>query len=105
MLLLSLTQASLSDAVEAGPCTEHLLEELINLHSSSTTFRQTFQSQSTSQAFIEAYRSFVSSAAHLTPREAIVTRIIEKMSHLALSVALSDAVGSNQKQEVSSTIT
>ncbi|KAI0700338.1 beach-domain-containing protein [Cytidiella melzeri] len=88
------------DAVDAGPCTEHLLEELINLHSSSTTFRHTFQSQTTSQAFVEAFSSFISSAAHLANREATVVRIIEKMSHLALSVALSDVVGSHQKQEI-----
>jgi hypothetical protein len=50
---------------------------------------------------VETFSFFISACTHLTSREAIVIRLIEKMSHLALSIALSDVIGPNQKQEVS----
>lgn len=79
---------------------EVLVEELIDLHASSPTFRQVFRSQQTTQLFVDAYKAFVtavSSSADALPR---TVRILEKISHFALTLTLDNDVSGPQKREV-----
>lgn len=79
---------------------EHLLEELINLQSTSPSFRQVFKSQQTTSLVIGAYKAFVASAASGSLLEGTSVRILEKMNHFVLSLALDNTVATAQKQEV-----
>jgi hypothetical protein len=79
---------------------EQLVEELINLHAASATFRQIFRSQHTTQLFVDAFKSFVgivSNTAFVKPR---VVRLLEKVTHFALTLALDPDVSGSQKREV-----
>jgi hypothetical protein len=81
---------------------EVLIEELMDLHASSLTFRQIFQSQQTTQLFIDGYKSFVCKLAlssHNLRQSTI--RILEKLSHFGLTLALDNVVISSQKRDVS----
>ena len=82
---------------------ENLIEELLTLHATSSTFRQIFESQQTTQLFIDTYKSLVdkltSSASSINDWNA---RILEKLTHFGLALALDNAVGGIQKREVSS---
>jgi hypothetical protein len=82
---------------------ENLIEELLTLHATSSTFRQIFESQPTTQLFIDTYKSLVdklsSSASSINDWNA---RILEKLTHFGLALALDNAVGGTQKREVSS---
>ena len=80
---------------------EKLLEELIEVHASTPSFRHLFKSQATTELFVDAYKSFIASAAMVIELSQSTVRILEKLSHLGLSIALDDAVGNSQKQEVS----
>ena len=80
---------------------EVLIEELMDLHASSPTFRLVFRSQQTTQLFVDTYKSFVSTISatpELNPR---TTRLLEKLNHFSLSLALDNAVVGTQKREVS----
>jgi hypothetical protein len=80
---------------------EAIVEELVHLQSSCPTFRQLFESQQTTQAFIHAFQSFVarlSSANEISQRH---VRICEKLMHFGLTLALGDAAAGPQKREVS----
>ena len=80
---------------------ENLVEELLTLHATSSTFRQIFESQQTTQLFIDTYKSLVdklSSASNISDWNA---RILEKLTHFGLALALDNAVGGAQKREVS----
>ncbi|TFY62229.1 hypothetical protein EVJ58_g3994 [Rhodofomes roseus] len=79
---------------------EKLLEELIQVHSSAPSFRQLFKSQTITDSFIDAYKSFVASAATAPELSQSTVRILEKLSHVGLSIALDNAVGNSQKQEI-----
>lgn len=77
----------------------------MKLHSSSSTFRELFRSQQATQMFIDAYKNSVESLkAQLTEGGGIVNdrmmRIMEKLSHLGLALALDNAVAGAQKREV-----
>lgn len=89
---------STSGATEA--MTEALIESLIELHSSSTTFRQIFKSQQTTQIFVDAYKLFVTSVESSNRVKPQVVRILEKLTHLALSLALDPDVSGSHKREV-----
>ena len=82
---------------------ENLIEELLTLHATSSTFRQIFESHQTTQLFIDTYKSLVdklsSSASSINDWNA---RILEKLTHFGLALALDNAVGGTQKREVSS---
>jgi hypothetical protein len=98
MRLFSFFAASTStSALESAM--EVLVEELMDLHSSSPTFRQLFESHATTQIFVESYRSFVSKCASLDLNQRIV-RILEKLGHFGLALALDNAVAGSQKREV-----
>lgn len=79
---------------------EAILEELVLLQSSCPTFRQLFESQQTTQAFIRAFRSFVGclASANEIPQHHI--RISEKLMHFGLTLSLDNAVAGAQKREV-----
>lgn len=90
---------------------EHLIERMLTLHASSGTFRQTFESQQTTQLFIAAYNGMVEKLSrvladdsHVDCNERYINewniRILEKLSHFGLALALDSAVGGPQKQEV-----
>lgn len=88
------------DVNDTQDTAEGLLEELMESHSASPTFRQAFKSQATTQAFIDAYRSFVVSISMAANLSLGIIRILEKLSHVGLSIALDNAVSSAQKQEI-----
>ncbi|KAK0199746.1 beach-domain-containing protein [Desarmillaria ectypa] len=79
---------------------EVLVEELIDLHASSATFRQVFRSQQTTQLFVEAYKSFVSKVSAVPSVNQRTSRILEKMTHFGLTLALDGAVAGVQKREI-----
>lgn len=81
---------------------ENLIGELLTLHATSSTFRQIFESHQTTQLFIDTYKSLVeklSSASSINNRNA---RILDKLTHFGLALALDNAVGGSQKREVGS---
>ncbi|KAJ3833898.1 hypothetical protein F5878DRAFT_545746 [Lentinula raphanica] len=76
---------------------ESLIETLLSLHSSSPTFRFVFQSQQTTAVFVGAYRAFPDSQATINPQ---AIRILEKLSHFGLGLALDNSVAGGQKREI-----
>lgn len=79
---------------------EALVEELISLHVSSPTFRQVFRSQQTTQILVDAYKAFVTAVAATPEVHQRTIRILEKVSHFALTLALDSDVIGPQKREV-----
>jgi len=90
---------------------EQLIERMLTLHASSGTFRQTFESQQTIQLFIDAYNGMIERLTRVltnnpdpgSDRHYVNgwnIRILEKLSHFGLALALDNAVGGPQKQEV-----
>jgi hypothetical protein len=79
---------------------EAILEELVLLQSSSPTFRQLFESQQTTQMFIKAFRSFVTSLPSTSEIPQHHIRISEKLMHFGLTLSLDNVVAGAQKREV-----
>ncbi|KAF5354041.1 hypothetical protein D9756_006953 [Leucocoprinus leucothites] len=79
---------------------ETLTEELLNLHSTVTQFRSAFQSHNTTQLFVDAYKTFVKTLADLPEINATALRILEKLTHFGLALALDSAVAGSQKREI-----
>ena len=79
---------------------EHLLEVLIETHSTSPSFREVFRSHAITQSFIDAYKMYSISVQHSAEIDQDTVRVLEKLSHLGLSIALDNSVAVNQKQEV-----
>lgn len=80
---------------------EVLVEELSDLHSSTSTFRQLFKSKQTTSLLLNACQSFVTNMVDLPHLKGKVDRLLEKVSNLATLLALDNAVDSQQKREVS----
>ncbi|KAJ7856539.1 beach-domain-containing protein [Mycena leptocephala] len=79
---------------------EVLIEELMDLHASSSGFREVFKSQQTTQLFVNSYKTFVlrvTDAAQVNQR---TIRILEKLTHFGLGLALDNAVAGAQKREI-----
>ena len=74
--------------------------QLIDIQSSSQAFRQAFQSQTMTYAFVHAFRSFVTAVAGATLLSQDTVRILEKLSHFALTLSLDQNVNAGQKEEV-----
>jgi hypothetical protein len=72
----------------------------MDLHTSSPKFQQVFKSQQTTQLFIDAYKSFVSVVLSTTQVSSTTIRILEKVSHFGLGLALDNCVAGAQKREV-----
>lgn len=79
---------------------EAILEELVLLQSSCPTFRQLFESQRTTQSFIQAFRSFVERFTSANAISQNHIRICEKLMHFGLTLSLDHAVAGPQKHEV-----
>ncbi|KAJ2916640.1 hypothetical protein MD484_g3777, partial [Candolleomyces efflorescens] len=79
---------------------EAMLERMMMLHSSSATFRELFRSQQTTQSFIDAYKNFVDKLKSAVNINQWATRILEKLSHLGLALALDNTVAGGQKREI-----
>ncbi|KAH9476097.1 Beige protein-like protein 1 [Psilocybe cubensis] len=79
---------------------EMLIEELLTLHASSSTFRHIFESQQTTQLFIDAYKAMVSKLSKATYINNWNLRILEKLTHFGLALALDNSVGGGQKREI-----
>jgi hypothetical protein len=87
----------------ADASVEALVEELIKLHAGSSTFRQVFRSAQTTALFVDAYKFFVSAlGGGLVKPRAI--RLLEKLTHFALTLALDPDVSGTQKREVLDTL-
>lgn len=80
---------------------EALIETLIELHSSVPTFRQLFRSHQTTQIFVDSYQFIVTSVGSSLRVKPSVIRLLEKLTHLALSLALDPDVSGTHKREVS----
>ena len=79
---------------------EVLIEEMMGLLSSTTTFRQVFKSQQITQQFIEAYKGFtnrVNTFAYISEK---IIRLLEKLNHFGTMLTLDYGVAGSQKQEV-----
>ncbi|KAG7089658.1 hypothetical protein E1B28_011318 [Marasmius oreades] len=83
---------------------EVLVEEIMDLHASSPTFRQVFQSQQTTQIFVDAYRLFVQALDTVSQPDQQTMRILDKLTHLGLALALDNAVAGAQKREILDTL-
>ena len=79
---------------------EVLIEELIDLHASSPTFRLVFRSQQTSQLFIDAFKEFLSKISSLPQFAPDITRILEKLTHFGLTLVIDNAIPPAQKHAV-----
>ena len=79
---------------------EAILEELVHLQSSCPTFRELFESQQTTQTFIQALQSFVARLSSSNEISRYRIRISEKLMHFALTLALDSAVAGPQRREV-----
>jgi hypothetical protein len=79
---------------------EALVEEILDLHASSTTFRQVFKSHQTTQIFVDGFKSFADSVASMPTISPLTSRLLEKTSHLGLAIALDPMIGGGQKREV-----
>lgn len=82
---------------------EALTEELMGLHSSIPAFRQVFASQQTTQLFVSTYKSFVASISAVPAvNNQLTIRLLEKLNHFGLALALDNAVAGTFKREVRS---
>ncbi|KAK2463985.1 hypothetical protein APHAL10511_004036 [Amanita phalloides] len=84
---------------------EALIEELMSLHTTSPAFRQVFASQQTTQLFVNTYKSFVSSvAASAGVNNHLTIRLLEKLTHFGLALALDNAVAGTFKRVILDTL-
>ncbi|KAG6865428.1 hypothetical protein C0991_002666 [Blastosporella zonata] len=79
---------------------ENLVEELMDLHASSATFRQVFKSQQITQLFVDTYKTFVSKVTAAVGVNQWTRRILEKLTHLGLALALDPFISGGQKREI-----
>ncbi|KAJ7439485.1 beach-domain-containing protein [Mycena latifolia] len=79
---------------------EVLIEELMDLHASSSGFREVFKSQQTTQLFVNSYKSFVLRVMGAEQVNQRTIRILEKLTHFGLGLALDNAVAGAQKREI-----
>ena len=79
---------------------EILIEELLTLHATSSTFRHIFESHQTTQLFIDTYKAMVAKLSSSSSINGWNIRILEKLTHFGLALALDNTVGGGQKREV-----
>ncbi len=79
---------------------EFLLEELMNLQSSSLSFRQLFKSQQLAVLVTEAYQYVAEKASANCLLDRNFVRILEKMNHFVVSLTLDKNIPSTQKSKV-----
>jgi hypothetical protein len=78
-----------------------MIEQLMTLHTSIPQFRQLFRSQQITETFISAYKSFTQKLAKAESTNPQSIRILEKLNHLGMALALDTAVSGSQKRDVS----
>ncbi|KAL1717715.1 beach-domain-containing protein, partial [Schizophyllum commune] len=83
---------------------ETLVERLIELHSQSATFRQIFKSQQSTQIVVDAYKRFVEKLSTASTIAPVTIRVLEKMAHFGMALALDNLVSGVQKQEILETL-
>jgi hypothetical protein len=83
---------------------EVLVEELIDLFSSTSTFRQLFKSKHTSTILINGCQSFVARIYEFPHTRAKAERLLDKVVTLASLLAADPAVEGQQKEQVSYSI-
>ncbi|KAF7329558.1 hypothetical protein MKEN_00218700 [Mycena kentingensis (nom. inval.)] len=79
---------------------EVLIEELIDLHASSGSFREVFKSQQTTGLFVNSYKTFVTRVVSVEQVNPRTIRILEKLTHFGLGLALDNNVAGSQKREI-----
>ncbi|KIJ42154.1 hypothetical protein M422DRAFT_209006 [Sphaerobolus stellatus SS14] len=79
---------------------EVLVEELIDLHSSSLSYRELFKSHQTTSLMIQTCKSFATHIAQAPDIRTKLVRLTEKITHLILMLALDNHVNAVQKQEL-----
>ncbi|KAJ7720932.1 beach-domain-containing protein [Mycena metata] len=79
---------------------EVLIEELMDLHASSNGFREVFKSQQTTQLFVNSYKTFVLKVSGAEQVNQRAIRILEKLTHFGLGLALDNNVAGAQKREI-----
>lgn len=77
-----------------------LLEELIELHSSSPAFKKAFQSKPITVQYIQLARPIVQKTIDSSEVKLKMLRVLEKVTHLALMVSLQAGIDVQQKEEV-----
>lgn len=92
--------AQLSWTTETESSMENLLEEIMDLHASSSTFRELFKSQQTTQLFVDTFKTFVDKLKAASGLNQQTRRILEKISHFVLALAFEPFTSGSQKNEV-----
>jgi hypothetical protein len=100
MISLIMSIASSPASLMTESSMEVLVEELIDLHASSPTFRQVFRSQQTTQLFVDAYKAFVTAVSSSTDINPRAIKLLEKISHFSSTLSLDNDVAGPQKREV-----
>jgi hypothetical protein len=83
---------------------EVLAEELIDLHSSASTFRQLFKSKQTTSILLNACQSFITKIYEFPQSRGKVERLIEKITTLVAAITQDAPVDEDQKEQVSSEV-
>ncbi|TFK65264.1 beach-domain-containing protein [Pluteus cervinus] len=83
---------------------EVLIEELMDLHASNANFRDVFTSHSTTQVFVDGYKGFVDKVGVLPEINQRIVRLLEKLGHFGLALALGNEVAGSQKREILDTL-
>ena len=100
MISLTMSIASSPASLVTESSMEVLVEELIDLHASSPTFRQVFRSQQTTRLFVDAYKAFVTAVSSSTDINPRAIKLLEKISHFSSTLSLDNDVVGPQKREV-----
>lgn len=79
---------------------ESLVEEIMNLHASSSSFRELFKSQQTTHLFIDTFKTFVNKLKAASGLNQGTRRILEKIDHFGLALALDPFISGSHKTEV-----
>ncbi|KAG6877946.1 hypothetical protein C0993_001804 [Termitomyces sp. T159_Od127] len=83
---------------------ENLVEEIMGLHASASTFRELFKSQQIIQPFIDTFKTFVDKLNAASGLNQWTRRILEKIAHFGLALALEPFMSGTQKNEILDTI-
>jgi hypothetical protein len=83
---------------------EVLAEELLDLHSSASTFRELFKSKQTTLILVNACQSFIAKIYEFPQSRAKVERLVEKITALVAAIAADAPVDDDQKEQASITV-
>ncbi|KIY47744.1 beach-domain-containing protein [Fistulina hepatica ATCC 64428] len=95
-------ERGLQDLSASKEIMEKLVEALMESHSASPTFRQVLQSHQIIQSFVTTYKSFVEKITTAPENEIdqFMIRLLEKLGHFGMALALDTAVAGEQKREI-----